>query len=188
MVTPNDGSRSQDFLQSFYQIQPETGLLQETTKPRTTFPNHWGSCVPNKGGKQMADFGKDGTRKVTTDNFTVTLRRSDGNADFLHYKLTAKGAHPIFSLASGTKTVWSDRNFPAPQMNYDRKWPKNKAEIVGNDMFHTLLLSFFTAVEYTLVVERCDKTGTVLETVKNIKYTSKEPSDAFPELLNVFIS
>jgi hypothetical protein len=136
----------------------------------------------------MADFGRNGTRTVTTDNFAVTLRRSDGNADVLQYKLTARGAHPIFSLASDNRVVWSDRNFPAPQMNYERKWPKNKSEITSNDLFHTLLLSFFTAVEYTLVVELCDKAGTVLETVKNIKYTSNEPSDAFPELLNVFIS
>jgi hypothetical protein len=136
----------------------------------------------------MADFGKDGTRTVTTDNFTVSLRRRDGNADFLHYQLTARGAHPIFSLASGNKVIWSDQNFPAPRMNYDRKWPKNKAEIVGDNLFHTLLLHFFTAVEYTLVVELCDKTGKVIETVKDIHYTSKQPSDAFPESLHVFFS
>lgn len=136
----------------------------------------------------MADFGKSGTRTVRKSSLGVTLRRSDGNADFLHYKLAARGAHPIFSLASNQKQIWSDQDFPAPQANYDRKWPKDDSEIDGADMINTLLISFFAAVEYTLVVDLCDKTGRVLDTVKDITYKSSEPSDSFPEMNNVFIS
>jgi len=135
----------------------------------------------------MADFGKNGTRTVSKNRLDVTLRRSGGNADFLHYKLAARGAHPVFSLASNDKLIWSDQDFPAPQANYDRKWPGDDSELDGSDMINTLLLSFFTAVEYKLVVELCDKAGRVLETVKDIDYTSDEPGDSFPEMLNVFV-
>src|SRR5262245_23365018 len=98
----------------------------------------------------MPDFGKDGTRKVTVSHGGATLRRSGGESDYLHYKLTVEGANPIFSLTSEKdNTIWSNDQFPAPQQNYDRKWPKDDSEIEGNDISYALVLSFFNANKYT---------------------------------------
>ena len=137
----------------------------------------------------MADFGNDGTRTIVGKALGgAKLRRSNGEADFLKYKLTAAGANPVFSLTSeNNKIVWSNLQSPAPQAIYERKWPRDDSEIEGPDVMYTLLLVFFNCNKYTLVVNLCDKNDGILDEIKNIEYTSNDPTDSFPELMRVFI-
>jgi hypothetical protein len=140
----------------------------------------------------MADFGQEGTRSVTVGFGGTKLRRSGGEADYLHYKLTAKGPNPNFSLTSDSnKEIWSHDQFPTPQMNYELKWPKSDADIEGPDVFYVLLLHFIGAVnapvEYRLVLDHCDKNGDQVKRVKDITYKSTAPTDSYSEPINVGI-
>lgn len=142
--------------------------------------------IYQEGGEDMGSFGNAGTRTVRTSQDGVQVNLTDG--EHLNYKLTALGAVPVFNLSCEHRTLFSETDFGAPRMNYEREWPKTPSEKDSDDDVYVFSLSFFKATNYTLVVERHDKNHKVLEVLKDIDYASNDPGDAFREPLRVFSS
>jgi hypothetical protein len=97
--------------------------------------------------------------------------------------------------------VLSDQDFPAlsplkwelktaPQngsiaVSVPEKATYSRTVPAGALMNYELALTFLTATEYTLKVERCDSGGNAVQTVSNFQYTMDNPDDAVLEGLGV---
>lgn len=131
----------------------------------------------------MGSFGVAGKRTKRTFNTLVEVDLSSN--EHLHYFITVKGAAPSFSLSCEHKTLWSEKSFGPPAMNYERVWPKAAFELDSADDEYVFKVSFFAAVKYTLRLERHNATHQLLEMVDDIDYESTHHSDQFREFLTV---
>jgi hypothetical protein len=130
----------------------------------------------------MGSFGNAGIRTVKT---SLGFVKVDLNSEHLHYFIKAKGATPIFNLSCKHRTLWSERDFGPPAMNYERVWPKEAGEVDAPEDEYSVSISFFAATDYSLRVERHDSAHEVLELVKDVDYTSTDSQDLFVEAFRV---
>lgn len=136
----------------------------------------------------MADFGQAGKRTVRVYKGAVIVRFSQG--EFLSFRLTAKGAEPIFTFACMHRALLSEHEFEGhPQQVYEWTWGRNEpGQIDAEDDMYGVAMSFITAIKYTLLVEHRGKDGGIIKVLKDIDYESQAPQDNFTEILEVLAS
>lgn len=135
----------------------------------------------------MSDFGKGGKITIRENDNAVMVNVSSG--EHLHYKLTVKGAEPIFTFACKHKARLSEHEFNGhPKKVYEWDWCKSMDESDSTDDLYVVAMLFITAVKYTLLVEHRDNKGSLVNKLKDIDYESQEPTDNFTEILRVFKS
>ena len=123
---------------------------------------------------------------VTKESVAVFLDVTDG--DQLTYKVTTRGAKPIFTLVdSQTKQLLMSHKDPpaatSPNVVHVREWPlpADQTLLVSS---HTMGFHFLAAVSYRYEVERHRSNGTS-DTIIDITYTSTAPDDSFFQDLQV---
>lgn len=126
----------------------------------------------------MGSFGNAGTR---TKRVSLGIVEVATKTEHLHYFIEAKGAIPIFNLSCEHRTLWSEKDFGPPVMNYERTWPLTAAEVDAPEEDYGVSFSFFAATDYTLRVERHHASHKVLTVVKDIDYSSTDSRDSFIE-------
>lgn len=143
----------------------------------------------------MADFGNSGKITIRTNHESATVRVGAG--EYLAYKLTVKGATPIFVFACTHNTRLSQGQFPGhPKQVYEWTWcrptagPAGSPDVQsdGDDDTYEVVMHFAAAVKYTLFVEQRDQNNARLRVIKDIDFESQGPEDKFPEGLDVFQS
>jgi hypothetical protein len=134
----------------------------------------------------MPDFGKGGTRDITANDDVETVRFGDG--EYLHFALTASGAEPLFSftcLQRDLLTQFDFENHPTDLYEWEVGSEKQITDDEDDDVY-SVGMSFITAREYTLVVERRRANDSVIKTLINITYTSDVAEDKFVETIRIF--
>lgn len=133
----------------------------------------------------MANFGTAGTRTIRVRKGAVIVRFTQG--EFLAFKLTVKGAEPIFTFACMHRALLSEHQFNGhPKQEYEWEWGHNPStEIDAEDDMYGVAMSFITAIKYTLFVEHRAQNGSVIKVLKDIDYESQAPVDNFTETLEV---
>ncbi|HKS42805.1 MAG TPA: hypothetical protein VJX74_19490 [Blastocatellia bacterium] len=132
-------------------------------------------------------FGTAGTRTVHKSSGIVIVDQTQGQ--FLTFKLSVKGAQAVFTFACKHRPLLSEINFPGhPLATYEWEWLKQLSDFDAHDDQYGVRMSFVPAIKYTLVVDHCDATGTVIERLKQIDYESADSQDKFEEPLRVFTS
>jgi hypothetical protein len=85
--------------------------------------------------------------------------------------------------------VISANEFPGhPLAEYRWEWLRNISDFDAHDDQYGVKFTFVPAIKYTLIVDYCDRQGTLLERLKNVEYKSTDPSDIFTEPLRVLVS
>ncbi len=127
------------------------------------------------------------SRTCKEKNLSTLLKLSQG--EFILYELTVEGAHGVFALVDESDVmIFSHADWPTPQSNYQRNWPKNAGEVPQQgEVFHTMGLHFITAVKYDYRVSRRAKDGSLLELIKDCTFQSQDPRDDFFEPLHIFV-
>jgi hypothetical protein len=116
--------------------------------------------------------------QVTTESVAVFLDVTNG--EHLTYKVTVRGATPIFTLVDSQtkKLLMSSKDNPiatVPSVIYQRKWPL-PADQTLQVTSHTMGFHFLAAISYRYEVERQFEDGTS-EVLIDITYTSQAPED-----------
>jgi hypothetical protein len=127
---------------------------------------------------------------VTTEQPNVSLDITGG--EHLFYKVTPRGAKPVFELVDTRLDPPSGRvlisNQSAPVSNnplvYERKWPLPN-DTVSTATNHTLGLHFIAAVEYRYEVGVYDSSDNLKRKVIDITYTSTAADQTYFQSLNV---
>lgn len=138
-----------------------------------------------KSGETILPIGSSGTVTTRADKQSVYLNFKDGER--LRYRLKVEGATPLFNLSSSQRTLWSSEGLP-PSSRYERMWPRDDSEIESDNEILAFAVSFIMATKFTLTIERLDKSGNVLEVIKNKDYQSENASDNYFDTLRVVIS
>jgi len=123
---------------------------------------------------------------VTTESVAVFLDVTGG--EHLTYKVTVRGATPIFTLVdSQTKRLlMSNKDSPSetsPSVVYERKWPL-PADQTLQVTSHTVGFHFLAAISYKYEVERQRADGTS-DVIMDITYSSTSPEDWYFQDLQV---
>ncbi len=116
--------------------------------------------------------------QVTTESVAVFLDVSNG--EHLTYKVTVRGATPVFTLVDSQtkKLLMSHKDKPiatTPSVIYQRKWPL-PADQTLQVTSHTMGFHFLAAISYRYEVERQFEDGTS-EVLMDITYSSQSPED-----------
>ena len=132
----------------------------------------------------MADFGVAGKLTIREFDAAVKVRVSQG--EYLFFRLTVKGAEPIFTFACKHKARLSEHQFAGhPKKVYEWTWSKGQNESdLPMDMY-AVGMSFITAIRYTLLVEHRDQNDGLIDLLKDIDYESTHSADNFTETLRV---
>ncbi len=132
----------------------------------------------------MADFGVAGKLTIREYNGAVKVKVSQG--EYLYFKLTVKGAEPIFTFACKHKARLSEHEIPGhPKKVYEWNWSKGQDDSDQPMDMYALGMSFITAVRYTLLVEHRDKNDVLIDLLKDIDYESSHSADNYTETLRV---
>ena len=134
----------------------------------------------------MADFGKTGKLTIRKNALAVEVDVNAG--EHLAYKLTVKGAGPIFNWACKHKLRRNQSSFPGhPKQVYEWTWCRqNPGDADAADDVYTLELRFSSAVKYTLVVELRNSNDQAIKTVEDLDFESQTPEDFFADPLRIF--
>jgi hypothetical protein len=130
----------------------------------------------------MADFGFAGDLTIREDKSVVRLDLSKDES--LFYRVVVQGAQPIFSLACRHGILWDQNDSQVQSNTYEKDWSKQPGLHV--DDYHSFTMSFASADRYTLVVERRDAAGQVLEKLKDLDCSSSDPRDYYTVILNIY--
>jgi len=129
------------------------------------------------------DFGNAGTVTVRKDVGTTALHVSNG--EFLKYSLHTNAPAPAFSFACQHRKWLSSADFPV-QADYSwTHFQKSGEEDAPDDRYAVTLLFLGAPVTYTLTVVTCDKTGNEIATLKDIDFSSSDPTDFTSSTLEV---
>lgn len=132
----------------------------------------------------MPDFGVAGKLTIREFDGAVKVRVSQG--EYLFFRLTVKGAEPIFTFACQHKARVSEHEFPGhPKKVYEWTWSKNGDESDLKNDVYAITMSFITAIRYTLVVEHRNADDTLIDLLKDIDYESTNPTDNYTETLRI---
>ena len=123
---------------------------------------------------------------VTTETVAVFLDVTDGER--LRYRVTVKGASPIFTLvdSQAKKLLMSNKDKPVstmPDVVYERRWPL-PADQTLQVTSHTMGFHFLAAISYRYEVERQFENGSS-EVLIDITYSSQSPEDWYFQDLDV---
>jgi hypothetical protein len=141
----------------------------------------------------MADFGKAGKLTIRIDDVAAVINLTAG--EYLHYKLTVKGAVPIFTFSCKHEPLLSEHEFAGhPKQVYEWTWCKPTAGDPGvpdtkSDAADDMLgipMSFITAIKYTVLVEHKDRSNASIRTLKDFDCESQDPHDNFTSSLRIF--
>lgn len=124
--------------------------------------------------------------QVTTETVAVFLDVTNG--EHLHYRVTVRGATPVFTLVDSqtNKLLMSHKDTPvatSPSVTYERKWPlpaDQTLQVTG----HTMGFHFLAAISYRYEVVRHFGDGTS-EVLIDITYSSQAPEDWYFQDLDV---
>ena len=124
--------------------------------------------------------------QVTIETVAVFLDVTNGEQ--LNYRVTVKGATPVFTLVDSqtNKLLMSNKDTPvatSPSVTYERKWPLPADQIL-QVTGHTMGFHFLAAISYRYEVERRFEDGTS-EVLIDITYSSKAPEDWYFQDLDV---
>jgi hypothetical protein len=135
----------------------------------------------------MGSFGNAGTRTKRVFKTLVPVNLSKN--EHLHYFITVKGANPIFSLSCEHKTLWSNKTFGLPAMQYQRIWPFDPGEADNSLDQYSFSISFTAATKYTFRLERHNAAHEMVngkdDLMEDIDYESNDHSDQFMEFFTV---
>jgi hypothetical protein len=123
---------------------------------------------------------------VTKETAAVFVNVSGG--DFLLYKLTPRGAQPVFTLVDSRvdKLLLSNQSTPIsnnPEV-FERRWPQ-PIDSVSTATNHTMGLHFIAATQYRYEVGLFDSSGQLKRSLVDITYSSTVPDDVFFQGLGV---
>ncbi len=124
--------------------------------------------------------------QVTTENVAVFLDVTNG--EHLTYRVTVRGATPVFTLVDSQtkKLLMSNKDTPVannPSVIYERKWPLPADQTIQVTS-HTMGFHFLAAISYRYEVERQFGDGTA-EVLIDITYSSQAPEDWYFQDLDV---
>jgi len=123
---------------------------------------------------------------VTKETAAVFVNVSGG--DFLLYKLTPRGAQPVFTLVDSRVDKLLLSNQSAPVSNnplvFERKWPQ-PIDSVPTATNHTMGLHFIAATQYRYEVGLFDSSGQLKRSLIDITYSSTVADDVFFQGLGV---
>jgi len=123
---------------------------------------------------------------VTTESAAVFV--DIANDEHLTYRVTVRGAQPIFTLVDSQtdQLLMSQDDDPVavfPAVVFERQWPSSSDPILEVTS-HTIGLQFLGAISYRYEIERVSADNTS-ETIMDITYRSNEPEDSFFQDLQV---
>jgi hypothetical protein len=123
---------------------------------------------------------------VTKESAAVFVDATDG--DQLIYRVTPRGATPIFTLvdSQANRLLLSHKDNPVatmPDEIFERRWPL-PVDLTLQVTSHTMGFHFLGAVSYKYEVIKIKGTGQT-ESIINITYSSNSPEDAFFQALQV---
>lgn len=123
---------------------------------------------------------------VTKESVAVFLDVTEG--EHLTYRVTARGAKPIFTLVDSQtkKLLMSHKDTPvatAPAVVFERRWPLPADQTLLASS-HTMGFHFLAAVSYQYEVTRT-RAGGLSDTIIDITYSSSSPEDSFFQDLDV---
>ena len=126
------------------------------------------------------------TVSVTKESVAVFLDVTSG--EHLTYKVTAKGATPVFTLVDSQtkKLLLSSKDSPtstSPSVIFQRNWPL-PADQTLQVTSHTMGFHFLAATSYRYEVERQRANGTS-DVIIDITYSATSPEDWFFQDLQV---
>ncbi|MGD1046694.1 MAG: hypothetical protein ABR936_15405 [Bacteroidota bacterium] len=130
-------------------------------------------------------------RTVRNETKVISLKLSDlNNGEYLLYRLKVWGAQGIFSIVDEkSRVIMKSTDFPNPQQDYSRKWPKTPEEIPAEkDIIYTLVISFNMATKYSYIVEHYKADGSLPVTLKSIDFESKNVVDSDYNTLRVLFT
>ncbi|HEY8204361.1 MAG TPA: hypothetical protein VIF81_06520 [Pyrinomonadaceae bacterium] len=112
--------------------------------------------------------------------------------EHLQYKLTPRGARPVFQLVDtrldppNGRVLMSANSAPASNnpLTFVRKWPVPN-DTVNSTTNHTMGLQFLAAIQYRYEVGVFDSNDKLLRTVIDITYTATAADQTFFQSLNV---
>jgi len=118
------------------------------------------------------------TVAVTKESVAVFLDATAG--EYLLYKVTVRGAKPVFTLVDSqtNKLLLSNKDSPAttsPNVIYERRFPRPSDQTLQATS-HTMGFHFLAAISYRYEVERQLANGTS-EVLMDISYSSTAPED-----------
>jgi hypothetical protein len=123
---------------------------------------------------------------VTTETAAVFLDATGG--DYLLYKVTPRGAQPIFTLVDSRvdRLLMSNQNAPISDdpLVYQRKWPL-PVDSVSTATNHTLGIHFLAATQYRYEVGLYASNGQLKRTLIDITYSSNAPDDWYFQALGI---
>jgi hypothetical protein len=128
-----------------------------------------------------------GTRDVTVDVRSVTLRVTEG--EYLLHSVFATGAEPGFTFGCAhSPVIRQAQTFDGhPRNTYQWIHPETAVDVMGHepeDVF-AITMTFAGATAYRYVLERYAASGMLLETVRDVRLSSTNPHDAWPERVDV---
>jgi hypothetical protein len=108
--------------------------------------------------------------------------------EHLIYKLTVKGAEPIFTLVDSEteELLMSQDDQPSattPNVVFERRWPLDDDQI-QDVTSHVMGLQFLGAISYRYLVQR-KRLSAATETIIDITYTATEAEDSHFQNLQV---
>jgi hypothetical protein len=130
-------------------------------------------------------------RTIRNETKAISLKLSDlNNGEYLLYKLKVWGAQGIFSIVDEkSRVIMKSTDFPNPQRDYSRKWPKTPADIPAErDIIYTLVISFNMATKYSYAVEYYKVDGSLPITLKSIDFESENVVDSDYNTLRVLFT
>jgi len=123
---------------------------------------------------------------VTAETAAVFLDATGG--EYLLYKVTPKGAQPIFTLVDSRadKLLMSNQSAPTSDdpLFYQRKWPL-PVDSVSTATNHTLGMHFIAATQYRYEVGHHASNGELKRKLIDISYSSNSPDDSYFQALGV---
>lgn len=116
----------------------------------------------------------------------VRLRVSQGET--LRYEVVVDGPHGSFVIADeGDTVILSDRDPAASPGRYVRVWPGAGDSVgPGNEVSHSLGLTFLGAISYTWTITRVAASGAAVATLKRCRYERTQQTDVFFDALSIF--
>ena len=123
---------------------------------------------------------------VAKETAAVFVNVSGG--EFLFYKITPRGAQPIFTLVDSRvdKLLLSNQSSPVSDnpLVFERRWPL-PIDSVSTATNHTMGLHFIAAAQYRYEVGLFNSNGQLKRSLIDITYSSNVPDDVFFQGLGV---
>jgi hypothetical protein len=130
------------------------------------------------------DFGNAGTVNPRTDVDSTPLHVANG--EYLDYSLITNAPAPVFAFRCQHRKWLTNADFPSPQGAYSWQHFRKTGDEDGSDDRYGITMLFLGApAKYTLKVIKRDKNGAPLATLKDIDFSSTDPSDFVTSALEV---